>query len=1112
MLADALDYFLVEVMRLPIKKALDPNDPADFNQIVAKLAASTKGLTQPAEGKALKAALDALDVDWKAMSAASKLKVVNAAKAALNPSKLVLPKIEQHFEANAAALGKTTKGSAVKQFGFKLGVDLTQVEQESLWHIALSQSNYVRDEYGVRSTIFGNRAKEIVAEGLRGGLSRKEIANELRTQLSAQQFNRSENYWTLVAGAFANRARTYTNLATYEAAGVEFFEFDAVMDERTSEICRFMHGKRFAVSDAKKLYEKSDTSQQPEDVKTIQPWVSESGGSLWYKDGNGQKQIVANVTTSGSGKVSEAGKYANALSDKALSGRGIMTPPLHGHCRSTINPVLESGGVVTSAPGNVVVGVPASSTPSAPAFQLTPPEDILQPTAKPPTLIPIPKEQEALLFGPGGIKNAPIVELKPVAPAAKPVKAYIPVGTKKKNALAALETYIDASDPSSVLFPMQALSPEQAAPFMQWDNKAKVIAQILDEANHDDWKKQKKAIDSLKVVSPTDALVNPDDIKHLINNPKTMGKVQVLEVTGEKVGSYWKKNYIVVEGHESVFAQKLLGAEKIDVEIINLKEWEKLQKEKAKLAAAGTKAAPLPPPAPFTQPPPIGKPLSTKPPIDPANILNEKTGDARGSNDGGFYKGKDGVNRYVKFYNDEAQAHGEVLANSLYKELGFKAPQAVAWKDPVTGKQVYAANVLDGSVLGLKPSQKDAREFMRGFAADVLMGNWDAAGQTGDNAFKLKDGGVIRIDNGGSFLMRAKAGRKDPAVLNAIPEWNRFFDYSNPGYHAMAKAAGYSSAEDPAFKSDLSKGIQDIVAVKKKWGGWQNFVDAHAPSLNTADKQAVIKMLDTRARLLEEKLTAMNAPPKPKPPPGVLPSNNYRLKAPEGKAPAPNLKLDDLPVHKRDEVIPIPKKGELPWGENHRAYRERTKKKLDDHINADDQKGMSFFTGGSYADIRDLEMKGKIDGPGKFAEAARQIERAFKAGVPEPFTVFRSMTVPNDVAEKIIQHDGVYRLGMGNKGATSSSTWHPEVAYNWGGGGETRNSNNKHVIFIIHQKSGIPIEKISHFGKSDSNISDHSVNEKEVLLPKDAEFKVLKSSKAETPGGLHHLIIELEEI
>lgn len=240
------------------------------------------------------------------------------------------------------------------------------------------------------------------------------------------------------------------------------------------------------------------------------------------------------------------------------------------------------------------------------------------------------------------------------------------------------------------------------------------------------------------------------------------------------------------------------------------------------------------------------------------NPIAEKIGAAKGSNEGGFYRGSDGVERYVKFYEDASQAHIENLTNTLYRELKLGAAKSMTFTTP-DGKIAYASEIIpDVVTLGDKGVTKErALQALEGFAADVLTANWDAAGMSVDNMVVDKHGNVHRIDNGGSLLFRAKAGRKPDSALTNVTEWESFFKSSNPGYSRLIKAAEVNSAEEIP---SLAKSIDDIVYLRNRYSdGWNGFVEEHAPELNVVDKKKVVDMLSARTLFLNNKLAAIEA-------------------------------------------------------------------------------------------------------------------------------------------------------------------------------------------------------------------------------------------------------------
>jgi SPP1 gp7 family putative phage head morphogenesis protein len=280
---------------------------------------------------------------------------------------------------------------------------------------------------------------------------------------------------------------------------------------------------------------------------------------------------------------------------------------------------------------------------------------------------------------------------------------------------------------------------------------------------------------------------------------------------------------------------------------------------KAPAPVAAPQAPPVPVPAPVPPPPaPVAPPVAppapvpAPPPTAAQNILHQQIGAQGGSNPGGVYRGMDGVDRYVKFYADPAQAHGEHLANQIYRALGFDAPESVLFEH--NGRVAYASRLLDveGTVGAMGLTDDAAREILRGFAADVLTGNWDAVGTGLDNVVLLKGGGLARIDQGGTFLFRAQGGLKPDSLLRLITEWEGFAPGGmNPDYARVFAKAGYASPEE--MGAALKKQIAAIQALRKRLGGWEGFVRANTPGLDPIRQQQIAAMLDARTDLLIER-------------------------------------------------------------------------------------------------------------------------------------------------------------------------------------------------------------------------------------------------------------------
>lgn len=170
----------------------------------------------------------------------------------------------------------------------------------------------------------------------------------------------------------------------------------------------------------------------------------------------------------------------------------------------------------------------------------------------------------------------------------------------------------------------------------------------------------------------------------------------------------------------------------------------------------------------------------------------EKISGPKGSNPGGIHVDPDGVKHYVKEQKSDTHARNEVLAAKLYEKAGVNAAK-VQLAD--TGKltEGTAAPIIDGTLINPKdPAHLLAAR--KGFAIDAWLGNWDTVGLSNDNILIDKDGNAVRIDVGGSLLMRAQGTPKGQAWNDAAAEFETLRDpKKNP--QAAAVFGGMSGAE-----------------------------------------------------------------------------------------------------------------------------------------------------------------------------------------------------------------------------------------------------------------------------------------------------------------------------
>lgn len=117
---------------------------------------------------------------------------------------------------------------------------------------------------------------------------------------------KSVPYWRLVATTAASRSFHYGYMKAAQVQGFRGYRFVAILDERTTDICQDMDGREFLIADAVSLLERVAQSDDPEEAKKLTPWTT-------------AEQI-------------------KGKSNQELVKDGTFFPPLHGYCRSTVEP------------------------------------------------------------------------------------------------------------------------------------------------------------------------------------------------------------------------------------------------------------------------------------------------------------------------------------------------------------------------------------------------------------------------------------------------------------------------------------------------------------------------------------------------------------------------------------------------------------------------------------------------------------------------------------------------------------------------------------------------------------------------------------------------------
>lgn len=327
--------------RVGIEKALNPLNKRDFLVIQRRVTLALRNAAAGAEAAAMRRALQMLDVDWTALSSAAQRRVLDAASKSFVPSAArILPRVQETLRLEAPKVVGATRSAAIARFALRIPSSLSLRDRRVGEFVARSQSGFIRDELGRRRVAYSARARHVVSSALDRGLGRDEIAAELEEKMMGTAAARSRGYWNVVAGSFAGHARSYAQVSAYAEADIKKYRFVAVMDEVTSEICRFMDGRVFEVQKAAQRMEAVERLEDPEEIKNVSPWATvrqgEEGEQYLAVDKEGEEQRIATIEESAVGERDVQGEFSGEMDEDELEAAGVTVPPLHGNCRSTI--------------------------------------------------------------------------------------------------------------------------------------------------------------------------------------------------------------------------------------------------------------------------------------------------------------------------------------------------------------------------------------------------------------------------------------------------------------------------------------------------------------------------------------------------------------------------------------------------------------------------------------------------------------------------------------------------------------------------------------------------------------------------------------------------------
>jgi len=328
------------VDRVEVWKIDRPLSRREFALVVQRLDRALRGASRASARRTLERALATLRRPWPDMSGHQ----VDSALEMLAVAIRDIPSSAAFRTAAATQLAQVTAGVAERSAlgaaaARGVGYTFRPVERELASRIGRNGMHFITDEFGRRSARFSREARRIIGRGTEQGLGYREIASDLQHAMQGAALGRDLSYYQSVASAVVAQARSYGTMLGYEAAGVQYYMWVSVLDERTCDPCRWLHGQVFPVDDPLTTMDRALRNPDPEAAANAMPWYRVVGDNI-HVQARGQPlgPAVAQIQQRGFGVADRVGQYRPFMSTR--DGGGAMMPPAHARCRCETEPVL----------------------------------------------------------------------------------------------------------------------------------------------------------------------------------------------------------------------------------------------------------------------------------------------------------------------------------------------------------------------------------------------------------------------------------------------------------------------------------------------------------------------------------------------------------------------------------------------------------------------------------------------------------------------------------------------------------------------------------------------------------------------------------------------------
>lgn len=202
--------------------------------------------------------------------------------------------------------GSTVLSRKAFDIGYKAAVNA------SLRLPNLEAINIINDDFlfwtgNAYNELFSNDMAAIMDRHFKAGSTKRQLVDAFKDYFSAAK-DFSDSKWGLLADTNVTRVAEIGHLAGYEDAGVEYAQIVAVLDDRTSEICRHLHGRKIPVSAMARQRDGILEAVKRHDIGGIKRFQPMAHGEFFLN---------------------------MARTSDLIADEGIGLPPYHFRCRTT---------------------------------------------------------------------------------------------------------------------------------------------------------------------------------------------------------------------------------------------------------------------------------------------------------------------------------------------------------------------------------------------------------------------------------------------------------------------------------------------------------------------------------------------------------------------------------------------------------------------------------------------------------------------------------------------------------------------------------------------------------------------------------------------------------